>query len=117
VAIEKQDGFVIVTQNLDDRVVVKKVPLPCLICADSEINTPRLPSYRRSLETSEESITVYTLADCPDQDKSHYGLLGSATNVERIFPPEKNTDRKILEGSSEEVSAQIFGLLKNGKYV
>ena len=112
-----KEGFATVTQNLDDRIVTTEVPLPCLICVDADINTPRLPSYKRSKLIQEDAFRSLTLKDVSDQDKTHYGLLGSRTSVERIFPPEKNTDRKTLTGSSAELASQIADILKAGKFV
>ena len=45
------------------------------------------------------------------------GLSGSPTQVEKIFPPEKNTDRTILEGSADKLSQSLFALLKERKFV
>lgn len=118
VAVEYGGGAAVtVTQNLDDRVVTAEVPLPCLICADAEINTPRLPSYRRSKAIPENAVVSLTLADMEDQDRGHYGLRGSATNVERIFPPEKNQDRRTLTGTSGELAAAVGEILKQKKFI
>lgn len=113
----EREGFITVTQNLDDRIVTAEVPLPCLVCVDGDINSPRLPSYKRSKQVPQDAFTSLTLKDIEDQDKTHYGLLGSRTNVERIFPPEKNADRKTLTGTSSELAAQITDILKTGKFI
>ena len=112
-----KEGFVTVTQNLDDRIVTTEVPLPCLICTDADINTPRLPSYKRSKQISDTVFNSLTLKDLEDKDKTHYGLLGSRTSVERIFPPEKNADRKTLKGGPAEVAAQLADIFKSRKFI
>ena len=112
-----EDGYLTVTQNLDDRIVTAAIPMPCLVCTDAEINTPRLPSYRRSKAVAPDAVKVLTFADMDDQDRNHYGLHGSATNVERIFPPEKNKDRRTLTGTAAELADGIGGILKQRKFI
>ncbi len=91
--------------------------LPCVCCADADINTPRLPSYKRKCEANgkDELITVLSLDNFEDNDPNHYGLSGSPTQVERIFPPEKNTDREFIE--SNDAGAKVFEILKNKKFI
>ena len=68
--------------------------MPCLITMDKDVNTPRLPSYKREKELREEYLREFSLTDLEDQDESHYGLSGSPTQVERIFPPEKDVYKR-----------------------
>lgn len=104
--------------NLDNKLITATVPTPCVMCAEAEINTPRLPSYRRKKEfDTEELIAIFSLADFADKDELHYGLNGSPTQVERIFPPEKNTDKKVLEGDDETLAENLFAILKEKKFI
>ena len=48
------------------------------------------------LEKTQE-IKVLTLKDMYDTDEKNYGLNGSATQVERIFPPESNVEKTTYE--------------------
>lgn len=99
---------------LDNLIVTERLLLPCLICTDSDINTPRLPSYRRKKEGNEEIRTI-TLQDMEDSNPLHYGLKGSPTQVEKIFPPEKNTSREMhTEGN---LPQELFELLKKKKFI
>lgn len=107
-----------VTFNLDDCQETQRMEFPCLITIDKDAFTPRLPSYRRKKEVCQEGcITVYTAADLPDLDESRCGLKGSPTQVERIFPPEKNTDKKMFEGSSEYLAGKLAALLKSKRFI
>ena len=56
-----------------------------------------------------------TFADFDDQNPDHYGLSGSATQVERIFPPEKSASRQTLEGDAETQTQALFDLLLEKK--
>ena len=112
------DGRVRYKANLDNKLITATVPTPCVICAEAEINTPRLPSYRRKKEfDTEELIAIFSLADFADKDDLHYGLNGSPTQVERIFPPEKNTDKKVLEGNDETLAENLFEIKKEKKFI
>lgn len=113
---------------LDDRVIVKvsmehffvtqSMPMPCLICAESDINTPRLPSYKRMKELGESKVKTMTLDDFQDTDANHYGLNGSPTRVERIFPPERNTDKKVfMDNSGDKLAEQLQSLLSGNKFI
>ena len=91
--------------------------MPCLICMDSEINTPRLPSYRRKKAMDGSLIHSLTLNDLEDKDSTHYGLKGSPTQVQKVFPPEKSTSRVMVEGSSEELAQKLIDLLADRKFI
>lgn len=110
-----KDGKVYVTASLDDRIVKMSVSLPCLISVDGDINTPRLPSYKIRKSLTDDSTSFLTFADFGDQDPDHYGLSGSATQVERIFPPEKVSQKENIEGDADTQSQALFTLLRDKK--
>ena len=112
-----KDGRLYVTASLDDKVVKMSVALPCLISVDGDINTPRLPSYKIKKELKEEAVKFLTFADFDDQNADHYGLTGSATQVERIFPPEKNRQKFNVTGDAESQTEELFGLLRSKKMI
>ena len=114
---EIKDGKVYVTAGLDDRNVKLSVALPCLISVDADINTPRLPSYKIKKTISDDAVRFFSFADFDDQDEKHYGLAGSATQVERIFPPEKNDQKCSVDGNSDEQADAIFELLRSKKMI
>ena len=110
-----REGKVYLTASLDDKVVTQTVALPCLISVDGDINTPRLPSYKTRKALSEDAVRFLTFADFGDQNPKHYGLSGSATQVERIFPPEKVSQKDILEGSADDQADALLRLLLDRK--
>lgn len=114
-----ENGRIRYSAALDSKTVTATVKLPCLICTDSEINTPRLPSYKRKKDTEDKKdlIKVISVDDFCDRDSSHYGLSGSATKVERIFPPDKNKDRVMISGSDSDTADSVFDVLLSGKYI
>ena len=108
-----------VDMNLDDRLQKQRMQLPCLITMDKDVNMPRLPSYRRMrmVDAQEESVQVHSAATLPGIDLQRCGLDGSPTQVERIFPPEKNQDRQMLRGDAEQTAQALGGLLKQMKFI
>ncbi len=110
-----QDGTLFLTASLDDKIVTLTVPMPCLISVDGDINTPRLPSYKIRKTLTEDSVTFLTFADFGDQNPDHYGLSGSATQVERIFPPEKTAQKHTFTGDAEAQSQALYALLLDKK--
>lgn len=112
-----KDGKLYVTASLDEKVVKMSVTLPCLISVDGDINTPRLPSYKIKKELAEDAVKFLTFADFDDQNADHYGLTGSATQVERIFPPEKNEQKFNVVGDAVAQSDELYKLLADKKII
>ena len=110
-----RDGRLYLTASLDDKVLSQSVALPCLISVDGDINTPRLPSYKIRKTLTDDAVKFLTFADFPDQEESHYGLTGSATQVERIFPPEKITQKETIRGDAETQANALLALLQEKK--
>ena len=106
-----KDGKVYVTAGLDSKNIKQAITLPCLISVDSDINTPRLPSYKIKKELKDDVVKFLSFDDFEDQDPKHYGLSGSATQVERIFPPSKNTEKHTVSGNAEEQTEELYQLL------
>ncbi len=117
--ITLEDGRLDFVCDLGDRSVRAQMELPCLICTDNAINTPRLPSYKRKKLTAgqKDLISVLSLDDFSDKDPKHYGLSGSPTQVEKIFPPEKTSEHTVFEGEPQELANSVFKVLKEKKFV
>ncbi|MGI6667145.1 MAG: electron transfer flavoprotein subunit beta/FixA family protein [Bacillota bacterium] len=111
------EGTLTVKANMDHSVYTVKMKAPCLITMEKDVNTPRLPSYLRRKKRGDAEISVWGMEDLPDQDESHYGLTGSPTQVERIFPPEVTEDRECFSGSGEELAARLYSLLREKKRI
>ena len=106
------EGKLHVTASLDDKIQTMTVTLPCLVSVDGDINTPRLPSYKIRKALTDDTVNFLTFADFDDQNPDHYGLTGSATQVERIFPPEKVSSKQNIEGDAEAQANALFDLLR-----
>lgn len=94
-----------------------KLSLPCLVTVEKDIYTPRLPSYRLKAATADKKVHMITFADFKDQNKEHYGLKGSATSVERIFPPKSHDGQKYVNGSAAEIAEELATVFVKEKYI
>ena len=108
---------IVVEQDLSDSVELAVLKYPCLITVEKDIRQPRLPSYKKKLETENRVIHILHFDDFINKDENKYGLNGSPTQVERIFPPEVNSVRVILEGKPEDLVEKVIDKLKEIKYI
>lgn len=106
-----------VSVNLGDCIVSQRMALPCLLTVEKDINTPRLPSYRRRLAVPDDAVTLLCLDDLDDRDETHYGLAGSPTQVERIFAPDARSGQEMVHGDAAQVAARAFDILLSGKFI
>ena len=114
---EIRDGKVYLTASLDDALVQQSVKLPCMISVDGDINSPRLPSYKVKQSIGEEQVRFVSMDDFQDQNPDNYGLSGSATQVERIFPPEKNQEKCSIDGDASAQAEGVFNLIRDRKLI
>ena len=115
--VEATETDISVRQNLGLVTQVSRMSYPCLITVDAGIMVPRLPSYRRMREVRDKEIKFLSFSDLLDQDLSRYGLIGSPTTVEKIFPPEGKGDSQTIEGDANEKASAIVSILQERKYV
>lgn len=112
-----KEGAMVVDMDMPTTVDTVEVQLPCLLTVDKGIFQPRLPSFRKKLATKDKPINIWGLKDFENQDEKRYGLNGSPTQVEKIFPPDSDRDQEIWKGSGEELTLQMFDKLKELKFI
>ncbi|MCT4631590.1 MAG: electron transfer flavoprotein subunit beta/FixA family protein [Firmicutes bacterium] len=115
--IELREESIIVEMEMEEKIEVQEVLFPCLITVDKDINTPRLPSFKRKMNMKSKEIVTLSINDFDDRDEKNYGLNGSPTQVERIFPPELKSERQVFTGKSIELTDSLFTLLQDMKYL
>ncbi len=94
-----------------------RIPFPCLVTVEKGIFEPRLPSYRRKLATADRPIRKLTLDDLSDHEPKHYGLNGSPTQVQRIFPPENHRSQEHWNGEPETLAERLVNRLDEQKFL
>jgi electron transfer flavoprotein beta subunit len=115
--LEVREQSIIVEMDMPSTIEVAEIAFPCLITVEKGIFQPRLPSFKLKMATKDKKIPYYSMQDFEDTDERNYGLNGSPTQVKRIFPPEGNLDHEMWGGSNAELSEQLFGKLKELKFV
>ena len=113
--IEKVGDGINVTQQLQDVIETVWMPFPCLVTMEQDVFTPRLPSLKRKRETQKKPVSIIGLDAFLDTNPDNYGLSGSATQVERIFPPENDVEKEMwMEGDPAE---RLFNHLSDKKFM
>ena len=96
--IEAAGDGVDVEQQLQDVVETVHMPFPCLVTVEKDIYMPRLPSLKTAKQVKDRPIHIVGLDAFPDTNAEHYGLSGSPTQVERIFPPPCGAEKEVWSG-------------------
>ena len=113
--LEVSDSSITVEMDLPYSVETVEIQFPCLITVEKDIFQPRLPSYLKKKETAVKAIKSFSLQDLDDTDPGRYGLNGSPTQVERIFPPESHNDHVLWTGDALKLSEQLYEKLRAEK--
>ncbi len=111
VGIEKDS--ITVSQMMEEEIVTLKIPYPCLLSVEPSIFIPRLPSLKLKIGSKKKKIEVLSLVDMEDKEEGNYGLAGSPTKVERIFPVPRTEQQKIIEKDSKEAAKYILEVIEN----
>jgi electron transfer flavoprotein beta subunit len=95
-------------RKLEGRHEVVVAPLPVMIAVLREINTPRYPTVPMRLMAEDSPITLWD-NKIMQMDETTIGLKGSATQVRKIFSPER-VKGEILGGDTDkpEDSARLL---------
>ena len=115
--VDASETRLTVQKEMANTVEIVECNYPALITVTKEVNQPRLPSFKLKLKTKDREIKMLSLDDFEDQNQENYGLKGSPTQVERVFPPEANTEQTIWEESGEELADLVYNKLKELKFV
>ncbi|MCQ2530403.1 MAG: electron transfer flavoprotein subunit beta/FixA family protein [Lachnospiraceae bacterium] len=114
---EVEDGKITVAQDFVDVRQKARLTMPCLITVEKDICTPRLPSYKLKAASADKKVEMITFAEFLDQDSSHYGSNGSATSVERIFPPEGRGGQQWMTKDMDTTAEEMAGIFIGRKYI
>ncbi len=106
-----------VEQKLGNVTQVSRIPYPCLITVEKDMCVPRLPSWILKKETANRKVRVLGYEDLPCQDLTRYGLNGSPTAVERMFPPQEMERQVYLNGDAGEKTKALFDILTKKKII
>ncbi|MDD3776532.1 MAG: electron transfer flavoprotein subunit beta/FixA family protein [Actinomycetota bacterium] len=115
--LEIRDDNMVVEMDMPNTIEVARISYPCLITVEKDIFEPRLPSFKKKVSTRDKEIKILGLRDFKDQDTGRYGLNGSPTQVEKVFPPPEDNSQEKWKGNPEETAIRIAEKLKELKYI
>ncbi len=88
-----------------------ELALPALFTVVKEINEPRLPSLRGKLRAKSAKIPVWGPQDI-GADVDRLGLLGSPTEVVRVFSPEVRSKGEVRELPAHEAAQYLLSKIE-----
>jgi len=92
--INQNEKLVKVRRKLEGRHEIVSAPLPAMIAVLREINTPRYPTVPMRLMAEEARIPLWD-NKVMQIDEQRIGLKGSATQVRKIFSPERAKGQRL----------------------
>lgn len=114
--ISEDRKTVTVQRQLEDGYEVIEVPVPCMLTAIKELNTPRYMSISGIFDAKNKPLHVWSAADVA-VDLNTVGLKASPTNVFRSFTPKPKEPGVKIEGDSETDLAKNLLIKLKGKHV
>ena len=97
-----------VRRKLEGRHEIVSSPLPAMIAVLREINTPRYPNVPMRLAAEDAAITLWD-NKIMQMDEATIGLKGSATQVRKIFSPQRAKGEILgVENDKPEQSAKLL---------
>lgn len=107
---------IVVERSIEGGYEVIEVGFPALLTVEKAINEPRFPTMMNMRKALRREIPVYLAKDI-GADENCVGLKGSATEVKRVFTPERRREGELLEGEITEVTDILIEKLRELKVV
>ena len=110
--IDLQAKKVRARRKVGSRHEIVEAPLPAMISVVREINRPRYPTVPRRLIAEDTTVTLWNNEEMK-LDEETIGLKGSATQVRKIFSPERAKGEILGKGEDnpEEAANLLIGKL------
>lgn len=107
--VEVKDGKILFERVIDDGYEILEIPMPALVTASNEMNTPRYPTLRGIMAAARKQLPVWTAADL-DLDLSRVGEAGSRTKMVKLFQPTYEAQCEFIEADSPVEQAHKLAL-------
>ncbi len=101
----------VVNRQLEGGEEVLEVQLPSLWTCQKGLNEPRYPTLKGIMGAKKKPITDFTVSDL-GLSPEEVGLLGSKTDVSKMYPPPPRLPGRIVEGEPEEAVKELAKLLR-----
>lgn len=106
-----------IVSDFGSKVYTKKIKLPCLLTITKGQVEPRLLSFRLKQAKKDYPITIWSAEDLEGANRDYFGINGSPTQVERIFPPPASAASEMWEGSGAELGRKLAAKLRELRLV
>jgi len=113
---EIANGKIKAQRMVEDGYETIEASLPVVMTVVKEIGVPRLPSLRGLSRARTAVIQTWTASDI-GVEKENAGLAGSATQVVKIFFPERTHHAEIFKGEPEAQVRSLVEKLREAKLV
>jgi len=106
IAVSQEKKTIKVRRKLEGYHEVVEARMPVMMTVEREINTPRYPTVPGRLDADEARIKVWD-NNFLKLDPNTIGLLGSPTQVRRIFAPEREKGEIMMgEGDQKDLAVE-----------
>lgn len=106
--VEVEEGSVKVTREMESGVnEIVRLDLPAVLQIQAGLNTPRYASLRGIMQAKRKEIATVG-AEGLGLSVDEVGAAGSSVQVESVAFPEAGAGAEMLEGSAEEMVAQLI---------
>lgn len=114
---EVKDDGLLVERAIEGGYEVITVGLPAMIAVEKSINEPRFPTMMGTMKAHKKEVPTWSCADI-SAPEDMVGLNGSATQVKRVFAPERRGQGEIIQGDDEDgVCTLLLEKLREAKIV
>jgi len=114
--IDPDSKKIVVERLLEAGKEVVESKLPALVTVVKDINQPRFRTLMGIRKATQAQIPVWKPSELKCEE-TKIGLMGSATEVIRIFTPEPRSGGQVLEGEPEEVCDVLVQKLMEAKFL
>jgi len=106
--VDLQSKKVRVRRKLEGRYEIVEAPLPAMIAVVREINQPRYPTVPMRLKSEDTEVVLWN-NEVMNLAEETIGLKGSATQVRKIFSPERTKGEIVGDGvNNPEEAARLL---------
>jgi electron transfer flavoprotein beta subunit len=105
ISVDEENNTIRVRRKLESYHEIIDAKMPVMITVEREINTPRYPTVPGRLDASEVKVQVWD-NNFLKLDPTTIGLMGSPTQVRRIFAPEREQG-EVISGEGDQMQAAV----------
>ena len=113
---EIAQDHLVVERQMDEGYDVVRLPLPGLITVVREVGEPRPPSLKGKMRAKKYEVPMASAADL-GLDAALVGLIGSYTQVVKVFAPQAAGKKEMIQAPPPEAGALVIDRLVENKVI